>query len=336
MRGRHVSISILLIFCFLFLFGCATVNLSAKDPLKSWIQGEVKNRIICFVKEVTNPSSRSYVLPKDRIAVFDNDGTLMCEKPLSVPEAFIFNSVATLVGKNPAFRNKQPFKAVCERDRKCLEKLSSRELGQLVLAPYLGVTQDGYIGAAKTYLAKSRHPRFNVSFTKTVYLPMIELLEYLRSNGFKVYIVSGGMTGLIRAFSEEVYDVPRENVIGTTATFKYSKRDGKSLLVRRDKFVMPINDYDGKAINIQLRIGKRPILAVGNSNGDQQMLEFTDDREGLNLMLLVHHDDAEREYRYDKGAEKVLNLAKERSWTIISIKNDFKTVFALGNKGESK
>lgn len=329
MRGRHVNLVILLIFHFSFLFGCATVNLSAKDPLKSWIQGEAKNHIICFVEEVTNPSSRSYVLPKDRIAVFDNDGTLMCEKPLSVPEAFIFNSVATLVGKNPAFRNKQSFKAVCERDRKYLEKLSSRELGQLVLAPYLGVTQDGYIGAAKTYLAKSRHPRFNVSFTKTVYLPMIELLEYLRSNGFKVYIVSGGMTGLIRAFSEEVYDVPRENVIGTTATFKYAKRDGKSLLVRRDKFVMPINDYGGKAINIQLRIGKRPILAVGNSNGDQQMLEFTDDREGLNLMLLVHHDDAEREYRYDKGADKVLNLAKERSWTIISIKNDFKTVFAF-------
>lgn len=329
MRGRHISISILLIFCFSFLFGCATVKLSANDPLKSWSQGEAKNHIICFVKKVTNPSSRSYVLPKNRIAVFDNDGTLMCEKPLSVPEAFIFNSVTTLAGKNPAFRNRQPFKAVCERDRKYLEKLSNRELGLLILAPYLGVTQDGYIGAAKTYLEKSRHPRFNVSFTKTVYRPMIELLEYLRSNGFKVYIVSGGITGLLRAFSEEVYDVPRENVIGTTATFKYAKLDGKSLLIRRNKFVMPINDYDGKAINIQLRIGKRPILAVGNSNGDLQMLEFTDDREGSNLILLVHHDDAEREYQYDKGAEKVLNVAKERSWTIISIKNDFKTVFAF-------
>ena len=329
MRGRHVRISILLVFCFSFLFGCATVNLPAKDPLKFWSQGEAKNRIICFVEEVTNPSSRLYVLPKDRIAVFDNDGTLMCEKPLSVPEAFIFSSVVMFTGKNPAFRNEQPFKAVCERDRKHLEKLSSRELGRLILVPYLGVTQADYIGAAKTYLAKSRHPRFNVSFTETVYLPMIELLEYLRSNGFKVYIVSGGLTGQLRAFSEEVYDIPRENVIGTTATFKYTKRDGKSVLVRRDKFLMPINDYDGKAINIQLRIGRRPILAVGNSNGDLQMLELTDDREGSNLILLVHHDDAKREYQYDKGAGKVLNVAKKRSWTIISIKNDFKTVFAF-------
>ncbi|MBN2126558.1 MAG: haloacid dehalogenase-like hydrolase [Deltaproteobacteria bacterium] len=333
-KMSSISAGVLAIFIlFSTLFGCAGLCPSSlKDPLPSWKDGEKKRGIIGFVEAVTDPSKASHLPPGERIAVFDNDGTLMCEEPLSVPEAFIFHSVVGLLEKHPEMGNRRPFKALREKDSHAIEKLSERELGELTLAPFVGVTQDTYIREAGAFLRESRHPRFKVPYTATAYRPMVELLDYLLSRGFTVYIVSGGLTGLIRAFSQEMYGIPAENVIGTTAMLRYGKHEGKSVLVRAPSFVMPINDGEGKAVNIWLRIGKRPVIAVGNSDGDLPMLEFTADRNGPHLLLLVHHDDEKREYCYDRGAEKVLEEARKRDWNIVSIKEDFVRVFPFQEK----
>jgi len=326
-RFRIVSLSLLFLFCFLPLCGCI---LSTPDPLPSWNQGATKSDIIGFVEEVTDPSNSSYILPEDRIAVFDNDGTLCCEQPEPVPIAFALHEIYTKAEENPSLRNKQPYKAAWEKDENYFANLSEEELGQqLILEPFSGMTQAEYLAIAKAYVEESKHPRFQVPYDRVVYKPMLEFMDYLRSKDFKVFIVSGGMAGLMRAYSEQVYGVPCENVIGISAALEYVVQNESSSLIRIEEFVEPISDFSGKAIDIQLRIGKRPILAVGNSDGDVEMLEFTDDREGPGLMLLVHHDDTEREYQYDKGAEKILEVAKNRNWTIVSMKNDFKTVFAF-------
>lgn len=328
-RLKIVSVSLFCLFslfCFSPLCGC---TLPASDPLPAWNQGATKSHVIHFVEEVTDPSNPSYILPENRIAVFDNDGTLCCEQPMSLPMAFVFYQIYTKAEENPSLRNKQPYKAAWEKDASYFASLSEEELGQLILEPFSGMTQAEYIATAKAFVSESEHPRFKVPYTRVVYKPMLELMDYLRLKEFKVFIVSGGMAGLMRAYSEQVYGVPPENVIGISAMFEYIVQDGRSYLIRIEKFVEPISDFDGKAVNIQLHIGKRPILAVGNSDGDQEMLEFTEDREGPGLMMLVHHDDAEQEYQYDKGAEKILKVAKDRNWTIISMKNDFKTVFAF-------
>ena len=325
-RFKVALFALFSLFCLSSLCGCIS---STPDPLSSWNPGATKDCVINFVDGVTDPSNPSYMLPEDRIAVFDNDGTLMCERPMSAPEAFIFHGLVTKAEEDSSVRDKQPYKAVWEKDASYFASLNEEELNQLILKPYSGITQTEYIATAKAFVDEAKHSRFNVPYTRVVYQPMLELLRYLNSKDFEVFIVSGGMAGFMRAYSEQVYNVPRENVIGTSATFEYVVQDGRSSLIRIEKFVEPFNDYDGKAINIQLHIGKRPIIAVGNSDGDLEMLEFTDDREGPGLMLLVHHDDAEREYQYDKGAEKVLKVAKDRNWTVISMKNDFQTVFAF-------
>ena len=318
--------ALLSFFYLISLCGCIS---STTDPLSSWNPCATKDSVINFVEEVTDPTHPSHVMPEDRIAVFDNDGTLMCEQPMSIPVAFIFHGLVTKAEDDPSVRDKQPYKAVWEKDASYFASLNEEELNQLILKPYSGITQTEYIATAKAFLYEAKHPRFKVPYARVVYEPMLELLYYLKSKDFEVFVVSGGMAGLMRAYSEQVYNIPCENVIGTSAMFEYVVQDGRSSLIRIEKFVEPFNDYDGKAINIQLHIGKRPIIAVGNSDGDQEMLEFTDDREGPGLMLLVRHDDAEREYQYDKGAEKVLKVAKDRNWTVISMKNDFKTVFAF-------
>ncbi|MDY7018864.1 MAG: HAD family hydrolase [Chloroflexota bacterium] len=325
-RFKIALFALFSLFCLSSLCGCIS---STPDPLPSWNPDATKDCVINFVEEVTDPSNPSYMLPEDRIAVFDNDGTLMCEQPMSVPTAFIFHGLVTKAEDDPSVRDKQPYKAVWEKDASYFASLNEEELNQLILKPYSGITQTEYIVTAKAFVDEAKHPHFKVPYTRVVYQPMLELLRYLNSKDFEVFIVSGGMAGFMRAYSEQVYNVPRENVIGTSATFEYVVQDGRSSLIRIEKFVEPFNDYDGKAINIQLHIGKRPIIAVGNSDGDMEMLEFTDDREGPGLMLLVHHDDAEREYQYDKGAEKVLKVAKDRNWTVISMKNDFQTVFTF-------
>ena len=325
-RFEVALFSLFLFICLLSLYGCTS---STADPLPSWNSGAIKEAIINFVEDVTDPSHPSYVMPEDRIAVFDNDGTLMCEQPMSVPTAFIFHGLATKAEDDPSVRDKQPYKAVWEKDESYFAGLNEKELNQLMLEPYLGITQAEYLAIAKAFIYEAEHPRFKVPYASVVYEPMVELLHYLNSKDFEVFIVSGGMTGLMRVYSEQVYNVPRENVVGTSAMFEYVVKDGRSSLIRIKKFIEPLNDYEGKAINVQLHIGKRPIMAVGNSDGDVEMLEFTDDRKGPGLMLLVHHDDAEREYQYDKGAEKVLKEAKLRNWTVISMKKDFKTVFAF-------
>ncbi|MBN2254974.1 MAG: haloacid dehalogenase-like hydrolase [Deltaproteobacteria bacterium] len=328
MKRKHCVAVLMALIVAAMVCGCSAVGGALRaDPLPSWNDGTVKKNIFHFVKEVTDSDGTFYVPPDDRIAVFDNDGTLWCEKPLYVPTVFVLHGLSKRAEDHPELRSRQPYKAVWEKDYGYFETLSEQELYQLTVEPFTGMTQTEYVAMAGHFLKKARHQRFKVPYTSLVYQPMVELLSYLASNDFEVFIVSGGMAGLMRAFSREVYDIPPERVIGTSAMFDYTKRDGKAVLIRKDTLVEPICDWDGKAINIQLRIGRRPICAAGNSTGDLEMLEFTADGGAPRLILLVHHDDDEREYKYDAGAEKALDMAKARNWNIVSMKSDFNVMF---------
>lgn len=298
----------------------------ANDPLPSWNQGAAKQDIITFVKSVTDPASGSYVPPKERIATLDNDGTLWAEKPVPVQAAFLFQRIAELAEDHPEWRTMQPYQAVLEQDSKQLEHLGAEDVEKLIFATHAGMTQNEFEAETKTFLDTAQHPRFDVLYTQVVYQPMLELLEWLRENDFQAFICSGGGAELIRAFSEEIYGIPRENVIGSSLQYEFRETATGPVLIRKSDLVS-FNDKQMKPVNIQLHIGRKPILAVGNSDGDIQMLQYADDGKGPFLNLLLHHDDAEREYAYDQGTEKALETAMQRNWTVISMKRDFKIVF---------
>jgi phosphoserine phosphatase len=319
--------------CVLFLMGLGVLagRVALADPLPSWNEGPVKQAIVEFVRTVTDKSSPNYVPPEQRIATFDNDGTLWAEQPMYFQAFFAFDRVKAIALQHPEWKDRQPFKAILENDRKAL--LASGEKGamEVVMASHAGVTTQEFERIVKDWLATAKHPRFNRFFTDLVFQPMLELLAYLRGNGFKTYIVSGGGIEFVRTFSEERYGIPPEQVIGSSIVTKFEVRDGRPVLVREPKLDF-FDDGPGKPVGIQKLIGRRPIAAFGNSDGDLQMLQWTAAGEGLRFMLLVRHTDAEREWAYDRQSpigrlDKALDEALKRGWTVVDMKKDWKRVF---------
>jgi phosphoglycolate phosphatase-like HAD superfamily hydrolase len=302
------------------------------DPLPSWKDGDAKKRIVEFVRSVTDKSGKDYVRPAERIAVFDNDGTLWCEQPDYVQAVFALDRVKDLAPKNPAWKEKQPFRAVLEGDKKAMAKFGEKDLIQILAATHSGMTTDEFDEIATKWLASAKHPRFGKLYKECVYQPMLELLAYLRQNDFRTFIVSGGGVDFIRCFAEDVYGVPRERVIGSSGKTRFEvDRQGNAKLIKLPE-LNSLDDGPGKPENIRLHVGRVPILAFGNSDGDLAMLQYTAGGKGKRLMLLLHHDDDRREYAYDRKAkvgrlDKALDEAKKRDWTVVSMKKDFAKVF---------
>jgi len=306
---------------------------AAADPLPSWNDGATKQAIIDFVTGVTTEGGRDFVPPAERIATFDNDGTLWCEQPMYFQALFAFHRVKQLAVTNPALKLKQAFRAILEDDRATMARLGEKEIVALVALTHSGMTPDEYDRLARAWLDSARHPRFHHLYKECVYLPQLELLAYLRANRFKTFIVSGGGIDFVRAYAEKTYGIPPEQVIGSSAKTRFELRDGKAVLIKLPE-LNNIDDKAGKPININLQIGRRPILAFGNSDGDLEMLQYTAAGTGPRLMLLLHHDDAGREYAYDRRSlvgrlDKAWDEATKQGWLVVSMKRDFKTVFAF-------
>ena len=305
--------------------------MSRADNLPSWADGDVKSKIQSFLERVTRSESRDFVPPPERVAVFDNDGTLWCEHPLPVQGFFVFDRIKALVRERPELREKRSFRAVADDDRGALARFGKRELVELLLATHSGMTSDEFSRTARAWLEHARHPRFERPFTACAFQPMLELLALLAREGFASFIVSGGGVEFIRSFAERTYGVAPERVIGSSGKTRVVERDGKLELEKLPE-LSSFDDREGKVQNIALHIGRRPILAFGNSDGDLPMLRYTAERPGASLSLLLHHDDAEREAAYDRTfavspLEEGLELARERGW-LVSMKRDFARVFA--------
>ena len=301
------------------------------DPLPSWNEGPSKQAIMEFVRGVTDKSSLQYVPPEQRIATFDNDGTLWAERPMYFQGFFALDRVKALAPQHPEWKDKQPFKAILENDTKALVASGEKGAVEVLMASHAGMTTGEFEKVVKDWLATAKHPRFNRPFTDLVFQPMLELLAYLRTNGFKTFIVSGGGVEFVRTFSEERYGIPPEQVMGSSIKMKFEVRDGKPVLVRLPD-VDFIDDGPGKPVGIQKFIGRRPIAAFGNSDGDLPMFQWTAAGEGARLMLLVHHTDVEREWAYDRQSpvgklDKALDEAQRRDWTVVDMKRDWKRVF---------
>jgi len=303
----------------------------AAEPLASWNDGPTKSRILGFVQAVTDRASRDYVPPAGRIAVFDNDGTLWSEQPVYSQLHFAIDRVRSLAPSNPRWKTQQPFKAAIEGDMKALAATGEKGLLQLVMVSHAGMTSDEFTRIVKDWLATARHPKFNRPYTDLVYQPMLEVLDYLRANGFRTYIVSGGGIEFVRAFSEEKYGIPPEQVIGSSIRTRYEVRNGQPVIVRLPEIDF-IDDKAGKPVGIHKFIGKRPIAVFGNSDGDFEMLEWATSAPGPRLGVLVRHDDGEREFAYDRASHigrlaRGLDEAPTRGWTITSMKRDWKTIY---------
>jgi phosphoglycolate phosphatase-like HAD superfamily hydrolase len=304
---------------------------NAPSHLPSWNDGPAKKAILAFVTRVTTVGSPEFVPAIERIATFDNDGTLWCEQPIYVQAAFAFDRAKTMAIQNPSLKDKPGFQAILSNDRAAMARFGTAEIASLIAVTHAGMTPEAFEDIAKTWLTTAEHPKFQRLRKECVYQPQLELLAYLRANGFKLFIVTGGGTDFVRAFSEETYDIPRERVIGSSGKARFESGEGKAEVIKLPE-IGDIDDGEGKPININLHIGRRPILAFGNSDGDLQMLEYTAGGKGARLSLLVHHDDAVREYAYDRDSrvghlDKALDAANRQAWTIVSMKGDWRTIF---------
>lgn len=299
--------------------------------LSSWRDTPTKQAILEFVAAVTTENGSDYVPPSERIAAFDNDGTLWCEQPVPVQIMAMLDGLTQAVQQNSDLGEQPLYRAAVEKDMAWFAPYMSNEripeLVGMMLAAGAGETQADFESRVTAWLETARHPRFGTPYTQVIYRPMVELLDFLRANDFRVFIVSGGGMDFVRIFSETIYGIPRENVVGSNMKLSWEYRGGAPVLVRQAGIVEPFNDGPGKPINIQLHVGRPPILVGGNSNGDVPMMEFAAASGKPFLNLLVHHDDAEREYASDHSAEQALATAQERHWTIISMKDDFAVVF---------
>jgi len=315
------------------------LSAQAADPLLSWNNGPAKQAIIEFVRETTDKANPKYVRPEDRIATFDQDGTTWVSHPIYTQAMFALDRVGVLARQHPEWKNQEPFKAVIAGDREAMAKFTEQDWERIVAATHTGMSTEAFLEIVKQWLAMAKHPRFKRPYTELVYQPMIEVMDYLRANGFKTYIVTGGGQEFVRVYSKRVYGIPPEQVVGSSILTKYEYRDGKPVLMREPK-VFFVDDHAGKAIGINLFIGKRPYAAFGNSGGDREMLEWTSAGEGARLAMLVLHDDAEREYAYGPAGglpdtkvgtftQALMEEAKKRGWVVISMKNNWKRVFAF-------
>jgi phosphoserine phosphatase len=301
------------------------------DPLPSWNEGPAKTAITDFVESVTREGGTDFVPAAERIAVFDNDGTLWVEKPMYTQLAFVMERLTAMAPEHPEWREQQPFKAALEGDKATLGEAGMEGLMKLLMATHVGMTSEDFAGIVSDWLTRARHPRFDRPYTQLVYQPMLELLDYLRANGFKTYIVSGGGIAFMRPWSEQVYGIPPEQVVGSQIELDYEVRDGEPVLVRQPEIDF-IDDKAGKPVGIARHIGRRPILAFGNSDGDYQMLEWSTAGPGRRLGLILHHDDAAREYAYDRDShigrlDKGLEDAADKGWVLVSMQRDWGQVF---------
>jgi phosphoglycolate phosphatase-like HAD superfamily hydrolase len=308
--------------------------------LPSWNDGAAKQAIFDFVRATIDRASANYVSPEDRIAVFDQDGTLWVEHPMYTQVVYCLERVPAVVAKKPELKNVEPFKTVLSGNREAMAKLSMRELEMILAATLTGMTVEEFSAEAKTWIDTARHPRWNRPYIELVYQPMLEVLRYLRDNAYKTYIVTGGGQDFVRVYAWQVYGIPPEQVVGTAGGTKYGyTKDGKPFLIKEPKLILNDNNA-GKPEGIHLMIGRRPYAAFGNSTGDQQMLEWTGAGAGVRLKMLVLHDDAAREYAYGPAAglpatkvgiftPALYEEAKKFGWTVISMKNDWKRIFAF-------
>jgi len=311
---------------------CGDVAIAqAADPLPSWNDGKAKQSILAFVEKVTTPGSPDFVPPAERIATFDNDGTLWVEYPMYTQVLFAFDRIKELAPQHPEWKTTQPFKALLEGDMKTVGASGMKGLMEIVMASHSGVTAAEFDQEVSDWLATTKQPRFKRLYTELIYQPQLELLAYLRANGFKTFIVSGGGMAFMRPYTEKAYGIPPEQVVGSSIVAEFRIKDGKPELVRMPKIDF-INDKAGKPVGIYQHIGLRPILAFGNSDSDMQMIEYTMAGKGPRMGLFVHHTDAEREYAYDRKShvgtlDKALDQADANGWIIVDMKNDWKTVF---------
>lgn len=325
-RQRSCSVAPFLAVAFLL-----HLPLQAQDPLPSWNDGTTKSAIVDFVTRVTTPTNSDFVPINDRIATFDNDGCLWSEKPFYFQLAFAIDRVKGLSPQHPEWETEQPFQAVLEDDLETVAKSGMEGLFKLVMATHAGMTTDEFAVIAKEWLNTARHPRFERRYDELVFQPMLELLAYLRANGFKTYITSGGGIEFLRVFAEEVYGIPPEQVIGSSVKTTFELRDGKPVVVR-DPEINFIDDKAGKPVAIQRHIGRRPIASFGNSDGDLQILQWTAAGDGARFCMLVHHTDAEREWAYDRDShvgrlDTALEAAKPNDWTVVDMKRDWKVIY---------
>ena len=322
-------------FCFiLFVFSVAFSNYlyAQTDPLPSWNDTSTRKYITQFVQSVANPASPDYVEPEDRVAVFDNDGNLWIEQPLYTQLAFAIDRIKAMAPEHPEWKETEPYKSVLNGD---YSKLDKKGLLEIITTTHSGMTTDEFELIASAWFKTSKHPRFKRSYSELIYQPMVELLEYLRANGFKTYIVSGGGIDFMRPVTEKLYGIPPEQVVGTSVVSKFEVRDGKPVLVKMPEIFF-IDDKAGKPVGIHQFIGKRPIFASGNSDGDYEMLLWTTSGPGKTFGLLLHHDDADREYAYDRKShigklDKALDAASKNKWVVVSMKRDWKTIFPFEN-----
>jgi len=304
---------------------------STPNSLTTWKDGAAKSQILDFVARVTQQGGPDFFPPAERIAVFDNDGTLWCEQPLFVQVFFLIDRVKELAGKDPTLKDRQPFKALLELDLTTLMGQGEQAILELVFATHSGMRQEEFEPIARNWLAKARHPKFGRLFRECTYRPQFELLNFLRRNGFKTYIVTGGGIDFVRACSEEIYDIPREQVIGSSQKLRFEANEGRGGLMKLPE-LNTFDDREVKPQNIALHIGRRPILAFGNSDGDLAMLRYTKTGQGSRLALLLHHDDAEREVAYDREfrlspLNEALEKAGDYGITVISMKRDWNVIF---------
>ena len=309
-------------------------------PLASWNEGQTKQAIMDFVRATTDQASPKFVPAEDRVATFDQDGTLWVEHPMYTQVVYCLDRVPAVVAQKPELKNREPFRTVLSGNREAMAKLSLRDLEEILIATLTGMPVEVFEAEAKKWIETAKHPRWNRLYTELTYQPMLEVLQYLSDNGFRTYIVTGGGQDFVRAYAQKVYGIPPEQVVGTAAGTKYGyDKDGKPFLTKEPKLLLNDNNA-GKPEGIHLMIGRRPYASFGNSTGDRQMLEYTGAGDGARLMMLVLHDDAQREYAYGPAqglpdtkvgtfTQALYDEAKKNGWTVISMKNDWKRIFAF-------
>jgi len=317
--------------CFFFFFS-TTVALATAAPLVSWNDGPSKKAIIAFVQAVTDKSSGDYVQPSARIAVFDNDGTLWSEQPAYFQAFFVFDRIKKMASEHPEWRQQQPYQAILEGDMKTLAASGEKGLIELVMTSHAGMSSDEFSAIVKEWIRTAQHPTLNKPYTELVFKPMLELLDYLRANDFKTFIVSGGGVEFMRPWVEEVYGIPPEQVVGSSIVNTFEMRNGTPVLMRQAKINF-IDDKEGKPVGINLHIGRRPIFAFGNSDGDLQMLQWTTlAGKGKRFAGIVHHTDGEREFAYDRDShmgrlDRALSEAATYGWTVVDMKKEWKVIY---------
>jgi hypothetical protein len=307
---------------------------TAVDPLPSWNQGNVKARILNFVKNVTNSENTNYITPEDRIAVFDNDGTLWAEKPTYFQGFFVLDRLEELSKSNPEISRNPQLQQLLNKNFTNLQQLTKKDVMSLVMLTHSNITQHEFNKMVQNWAETAHHPQTQNRFVQMVYQPMNELIDFLKYNHFKIFIVSGGGIDFIREALSNVYGIPPDQIIGSSIKFRYinGTNRGNSTILREPELAS-FNEKEVKPENIQLHIGKVPVFAAGNADGDLEMLRYTADNNsvGKSLEILVHHDDGVREYSYDTGSENVLIEAQRRNWTIVSMKDDFRIVYPDSN-----